>query len=895
MIRSPHPALDFARAVRRLVGSAASRARCARVGAARARRARRPERLGRTGLRAGRRVPGGSAQHPARERDALRRACGSARTAGSTRAACLREHTQLGDRVVLQPGVVLGGDGFGYVITDAGELEAMPQLGRVVVGDDVEIGANTTVDRGTLGDTRIEAGAKLDNLVQVGHNVVIGESAVVVAQAGVAGSARIGRGAVIMSQAGIPDHVTIGERAYVGPKSGVHGDVAAGARVMGYPHRDMRAFQRIFAALGLLPALVTRVRALERGPAQAIARQAPAREEDRARAGAAARRVDGSRGPVARGAARALLSPRTTSPSGSNGSPRCGGTRAAARALSRACSSDARTPSVGSRRDCDGLFALRARLFAAGARCVAGVDEVGMGPLAGPVLAAAVILGERPSLPGLDDSKRLSRAARERIAAQHPRAGARDRARDRRARRDRPPEHLPRGSRGHAPRRAGARARAGPRARRRAHDSGPRLRADRDRGGRRPGRLDRRGVDRGEGRARRDHAPPRRAPSRLGTGSAHGLSDPAAPRGAARASGRRPSTAGRSHPSRASRPATPDGALAQRAGGFPGRRDSAVFRVRRGRPHLRAHREAFAQHRGAGARSRARRRRATGRRRLCRTQGSRRRDDPVVLGPGPRARGRARARAARRERDRGAPPSPQAAHGTAARESLRDRRARGRRGDPARRSPRASSACSARGCRIASARSASAGTAATSSRRSGCCAASASASTGATRASCSRRCRPPSSTRCWRSDRCRSTSSSWATSRCVHASGGQFVVEDLAREAPRAAAFEISATGPIFGTRVIEPTGAAAERERAALAALGVDRERAEAAARDPTARGAARAARAAGRARTSPSRATRCGCASRCLRGATRRVALEELLGPHAGSDDTRRGSGLS
>jgi UDP-3-O-[3-hydroxymyristoyl] glucosamine N-acyltransferase len=182
-------------------------------------------------------------------------------------AGCvLRERTRLGDRVVLQPGVVLGGDGFGYAITEAGELEAMPQLGRVVVADDVEIGANSTVDRGTLGDTCIERGAKLDNLVQVGHNVVVGESAVLVAQSGIAGSARIGRNAVIMSQAGIPDHATIGARAYVGPKSGVHGDVADGARVMGYPHRDMRAFQRIFAALGLLPALVARVRALERAP-----------------------------------------------------------------------------------------------------------------------------------------------------------------------------------------------------------------------------------------------------------------------------------------------------------------------------------------------------------------------------------------------------------------------------------------------------------------------------------------------------------------------------------------------------------------------------------------------------------------------------------------------------
>ena len=199
-------------------------------------------------------------------------------------AGCvLRERTRLGDRVVLQPGVVLGGDGFGYVITDTGELEAMPQLGGVVVGDDVEIGANTTVDRGTLGDTRIERGAKLDNLVQVGHNVVIGESALLVAQSGVAGSSRIGRGALIMAQAGIADHVVIGERAFVGPQSGVHGDVEDGGRVLGTPQRDLAESRRIFAAMRLLPALVARVRALERALGAAEPRKRPRGKKTRSR------------------------------------------------------------------------------------------------------------------------------------------------------------------------------------------------------------------------------------------------------------------------------------------------------------------------------------------------------------------------------------------------------------------------------------------------------------------------------------------------------------------------------------------------------------------------------------------------------------------------------------
>jgi len=180
-------------------------------------------------------------------------------------AGCvLREGTSLGARVVLQPGAILGGDGFGYAMDEEGVLEALPRLGRVVVDDDVEIGANTAVDRGSLGETRIGKGVKIDNLVQVAHNVTIGENAVVVAQVGIAGSANVGRGALLMAQAGVADHVRIGERAFVGPRSGVRGDVAPGERVMGSPHRELRAFRRIWGALARLPSLLQRVRALER-------------------------------------------------------------------------------------------------------------------------------------------------------------------------------------------------------------------------------------------------------------------------------------------------------------------------------------------------------------------------------------------------------------------------------------------------------------------------------------------------------------------------------------------------------------------------------------------------------------------------------------------------------
>ncbi len=180
-------------------------------------------------------------------------------------AGCvMREGTVIGARVVLQPGAILGGDGFGYAMDDEGRLEALPRLGRVVVEDDVEIGANTTVDRGSLGETRIGRGAKLDNLVQVAHNVAIGEHAVVVAQVGVAGSSTVGRRALLMAQAGVADHVRIGDRAFVGPQSGVRGDVAEGERVMGSPHRELGAFRRTWGALALLPSLLRRVRVLER-------------------------------------------------------------------------------------------------------------------------------------------------------------------------------------------------------------------------------------------------------------------------------------------------------------------------------------------------------------------------------------------------------------------------------------------------------------------------------------------------------------------------------------------------------------------------------------------------------------------------------------------------------
>lgn len=179
-------------------------------------------------------------------------------------SGCSLAAARVGDRVVLHPGVVLGADGFGYVADEAGVLSKVPQVGRVVVEDDVEIGANTTVDRGSLGETRIGRHTKIDNLVQIAHNCVIGEGVLIAAQVGLAGSTRIERGAVLMGQVGVAGHLTIGEGAFVGAKCGVSKDIPAGARVWGIPHREERSWHRISAALPRLPDLIRRVRVLER-------------------------------------------------------------------------------------------------------------------------------------------------------------------------------------------------------------------------------------------------------------------------------------------------------------------------------------------------------------------------------------------------------------------------------------------------------------------------------------------------------------------------------------------------------------------------------------------------------------------------------------------------------
>jgi len=174
----------------------------------------------------------------------------------------LYDGTIMGDRVILHAGCVLGSDGFGYAQEGGAHLK-VPQVGRVVVEDDVEIGANTTVDRGAMEETRIGRGSKIDNLVQVAHNVVIGPGCILLAQSGISGSTVLGAGVVIAGQSGAVGHIHIGDGAKVGAKSAVTKDVPPGGFVTGHPARDHRLWLRERALVGKLGQLEARLRDVE--------------------------------------------------------------------------------------------------------------------------------------------------------------------------------------------------------------------------------------------------------------------------------------------------------------------------------------------------------------------------------------------------------------------------------------------------------------------------------------------------------------------------------------------------------------------------------------------------------------------------------------------------------
>jgi UDP-3-O-[3-hydroxymyristoyl] glucosamine N-acyltransferase len=181
--------------------------------------------------------------------------------------------TKIGRRVVIHAGTVIGSDGFGYVL-DEGRHRKVLHLGNVIIGDDVEIGANTAIDRGALGATVIGEGTKIDNLVHIAHNVVIGRNCLIMGQVGFAGSTRLGDYVIIASQSGIADHLNLGNQVIVGAKSGVMRDVPDGGRVLGTPALPDRQAKRQVIAVQQLPDLIHRMRELEKHVEQLTAKYA---------------------------------------------------------------------------------------------------------------------------------------------------------------------------------------------------------------------------------------------------------------------------------------------------------------------------------------------------------------------------------------------------------------------------------------------------------------------------------------------------------------------------------------------------------------------------------------------------------------------------------------------
>ena len=175
----------------------------------------------------------------------------------------LYDQTHIGQRVRIHAGAVIGSDGFGYVF-DSGFHRKVPQVGHVIVHDDVEIGANVTIDRGALGPTVIAKGTKIDNLVQIGHNVTIGEHCLLVAQVGIAGSTKIGQYTTLAGQVGIAGHLKIGNKVTIAAQSGVMHDVPDGGKWLGAPAQPDRQAKRQMIALQHLPELLRRVAALEK-------------------------------------------------------------------------------------------------------------------------------------------------------------------------------------------------------------------------------------------------------------------------------------------------------------------------------------------------------------------------------------------------------------------------------------------------------------------------------------------------------------------------------------------------------------------------------------------------------------------------------------------------------
>jgi UDP-3-O-[3-hydroxymyristoyl] glucosamine N-acyltransferase len=176
----------------------------------------------------------------------------------------IREECEIGNRVILHPGVAIGADGFGYAFDEAGRPAKIPQVGRVVIEDDVEIGALTAIDRATLGVTRIGQNTKIDDLCIIAHNCEIGPDVIIVGLSGLAGSTVVEKGAILMGQTATTGHLRVGARAFLGGRAAVHKDVPAGVHVWGAPAMEQRSWHKSMAALARLPEALRRLRAVER-------------------------------------------------------------------------------------------------------------------------------------------------------------------------------------------------------------------------------------------------------------------------------------------------------------------------------------------------------------------------------------------------------------------------------------------------------------------------------------------------------------------------------------------------------------------------------------------------------------------------------------------------------
>lgn len=171
--------------------------------------------------------------------------------------------TQVGNRVIIESGAVVGSEGFGNAL-EKGEWIRIPSFGRVEIQDDAWIGANTTIDRGALGSTKIKRGARLDNLIHIAHNVVVGENDAMAAQVGVSGSTEFGARVIVGGQAGFVGHIKIGDDSFVGAKAGISKSIDPGSKVTGYPARDFMKMRRIEAAEAELPGMVKELRRLRK-------------------------------------------------------------------------------------------------------------------------------------------------------------------------------------------------------------------------------------------------------------------------------------------------------------------------------------------------------------------------------------------------------------------------------------------------------------------------------------------------------------------------------------------------------------------------------------------------------------------------------------------------------